>query len=113
MQPLSKLRVTLADNLATAGTIDTIALCVFRDEPELSAAPVADDSLRRRLENLFREGEFKGDADEAALIHLSATTSTAACRLLLLGLGVRADFDLAVLRRAARWPLNAVFASRH
>ena len=101
MQPLSNFQVTLADNLATASTIDTIALCVFRDEPELSVAPAADDSLRRRLENLLREGEFKGDADEGALIHLCATTSTAACRLLLLGLGARADFDLAALRRAA------------
>ncbi|MGI9105132.1 MAG: leucyl aminopeptidase [Pyrinomonadaceae bacterium] len=101
MQPLPRLQVKLARHFATENTIDIIALCVFEDEPRLSVAPMIDDSLRRTLESLLCDGEFTGEMDEATLIHLSATTSTVVCRLLLLGLGAHADFNADRLRRVA------------
>lgn len=101
MQPANKLQVSLTDNLAPDPTVDATAFCLFTDEPRPSVAATLDAELRRALENLLGAGEFGGDADDAIIIHLSDANSAGAHRLLLLGLGSRADFDSAALRRAA------------
>jgi leucyl aminopeptidase len=102
MQPTNKLQVTLAGHLAPDPTIDARAFCIFTDEPRLSVAATLDAGLRRTIENLLGAGEFKGDVDDAALIHVSdINPARAGGRVLLLGLGGRADFDAAALRRAA------------
>jgi leucyl aminopeptidase len=101
MQPVNKLQVTLTDDHAPDPTTDATAFCIFTDEPQLSAAATLDEPSRRMIENLLGAGEFRGDADDAALIHVLGANSSGARRVLLLGLGSRADFDSAALRRAA------------
>lgn len=103
MQPANKLQVSLTNNLAPDPNVDARAFCIFTDEPRLSVAATLDDGLRRTIENLLHAGEFKGDDDEAALIHIAGASAAGAGRelLLLVGLGSRADFDSAALRRAA------------
>ena len=101
MQPANKLQVALTDNSAPAQAFDAIAFCIFADEPRLSVAATLDDGLRRSVEQLLGAGEFKGEPDDAALIHVRGETPSSAGRVLLVGLGRRADFDAAALRRAA------------
>lgn len=103
MQPANKLQVTLTSNPAPDPATDATAFCVFTDAPRLSVAATLDEGLRRTLENLLDAGEFTGEEDDAALIHVSGTATSAGAgrMLLLLGLGSRADFDSAALRRAA------------
>ena len=107
MQPSSRLQVELAAApSATDPTIDATAFCIFADEPRLSNASAQDDdAARRTLEDLLHAGEFKGEEDDAALIHISGAAGAeerrGGGRVLLVGLGRRADFDTAALRRAA------------
>jgi leucyl aminopeptidase len=103
MQPSSRLQVKLAADFSeTDPTIDATAFCIYKDEARLSVASTLDDAHRRAIENLLRAGEFKGEEDDAALTHTCGAGKTAgARRTLLVGLGSRADFDAASLRRAA------------
>jgi leucyl aminopeptidase len=104
MQPANKLQVALTDNLALEPNRDAaaVAFCIFTDEPRLSVAVTLDDGLRRTIERLLVEGAFTGEDEEATLIHVSGENSAGTARVLLLvGLGRRADFASAALRRAA------------
>ncbi|HYG08783.1 MAG TPA: M17 family peptidase N-terminal domain-containing protein, partial [Pyrinomonadaceae bacterium] len=101
MQPSKPLQVKLADDHATGTNADAIACGIFTDEPRLSLAANLDDASRRTIEDLLRAGEFKGEADDALLIHTSdAGAAHAARRVLLVGFGSHADFCPPVLRRA-------------
>ncbi|HEV7905985.1 MAG TPA: leucyl aminopeptidase [Pyrinomonadaceae bacterium] len=101
MQPAHKLQVALTDNRAPDPNADATAFCVFKDEPRLSVAATFDAGLRGTIESLLHAGEFKGDEDEATLIHFAEAAGAGRKLLLLVGLGSRADFESAVLRRAA------------
>ncbi len=102
MPPSKTLHVELADGHAPGANADAIACCIFTDEPRLSVAAKLDDAARRTIEDLLRAGEFKGEADDAVVIHASdAGTRHGARRLLLVGLGSHADFNSAALGRAA------------
>jgi leucyl aminopeptidase len=103
MQPANKLQVSLTNNLAPDPNVDARAFCIFTDEPRLSVVAALDDGSRRTIESLLCAGEFKGDDEEAVLIHVAGAHATGSGRelLLLVGLGSRADFDSAALRRAA------------
>ncbi|HEY0377540.1 MAG TPA: leucyl aminopeptidase [Pyrinomonadaceae bacterium] len=71
-----------------------VAVCVFEDE-----AGSPDGELRELVEALRRDGEFKGDAGTSLLVH--AAGADGARRLLVVGLGERADLDAAAMSRAA------------
>jgi leucyl aminopeptidase len=101
MQPANKLQVALTDNSAPDTAVDATAFCIFTDEPRLSVAATLDEGTRRTVEDLLGAGEFKGEEDDAALVRVSSANSAGASRVLLVGLGPRADFDSAALRRAA------------
>ncbi|HEX6622915.1 MAG TPA: leucyl aminopeptidase [Pyrinomonadaceae bacterium] len=95
------------DTLSPDTTAGAIAVGVFSDEPRVACAEVLDDDLRRLCEQVAAGGEFEGEEGTALLIHAagangaSAAGSVGTRRVLLVGLGARADFDGAVLRRAA------------
>ena len=74
-----------------------IAVCVFEDEPAWTGAP--DGELRELVESLGRGGEFKGEEGTSLLLHTAGTNG--ARRLLVVGLGERADFDAGAMSRAA------------
>ena len=71
-----------------------VAVCVFEGE---AGAP--DGELRELVEGLRRDGEFKGEAGTSLLVH--AAGANGARRLLVVGLGERADFDAGAMSRAA------------
>ena len=73
-----------------------IAVCVFEDEPAAEGVP--DGELRELIAGLRRDGEFKGEAGTSLLLHTAGTNG--ARRLLVVGLGERADFDASAMSRA-------------
>jgi leucyl aminopeptidase len=78
---------------------EAVAVCVFTDEPRVS--PNLDGDLRRVVEGLVRDGEFKGEAESALLLHAANVNGPGARRLLFVGLGPHADFDFRTLSHAA------------
>lgn len=85
----------------------TVAVCVFTDDPRLPAAESLNGNLRELCERVAAEGEFEGEEETTLLIHAAAAggesggEARGARRVLLVGLGPRADVDASVLRRAA------------
>ncbi|HZH31466.1 MAG TPA: leucyl aminopeptidase [Pyrinomonadaceae bacterium] len=104
MPPAKILEVKLAADDAQGAAADATTFCVYTDEPRLSVAAdsVDDAGARRTVEDLLRAGEFSGEADETLVVHAQdAATARGARRVLLVGLGSHADFDVNTLRRAA------------
>lgn len=87
----------------------TTAVCVFTDDPRLPASEALDGDLRALCERVVAEGEFEGEEETTLLLHAPAETggdrsrgeARGARRVLLVGLGSRADVDASVLRRAS------------
>ncbi|HEY1403060.1 MAG TPA: leucyl aminopeptidase [Pyrinomonadaceae bacterium] len=102
MPPPKILQVNLADDDAHGPIADATAFCIFTDEPRLSIAANLAHASRRTIEDLLRAGEFKGEADDALIIHISdAGTPDGVRRVLLVGLGSHEDFCSDALRRAS------------
>jgi leucyl aminopeptidase len=96
-----------ATNEAGAG----VAVAVFADEPRLPET--LEGSLRELCERITAEGEFKGEEETTLLIHAPADEGGGGVRrVLLVGLGSRADFDAGVLRRAAGAVVRAAKSAR-
>ena len=89
------------------------AVCVFADEPRAPTdAARLDEELRRACEQALQDGEFDGEAETALMLRVQAAGGRPLRRVLLVGLGRRADFDEAVLRRAAGVAAREARASR-
>jgi leucyl aminopeptidase len=86
-----------------------VAVCVFEDEPH--AAGIADGELRQMIENLTRDGEFKGEAGASLIFHAAGANGNSPRRLLLIGLGANADFDSSAMSRAAAVAVRRARAS--
>lgn len=87
---------------------EAIALCVFSDEPQTSAR--LEEELSDHIKEALQDGEFKGEADTSLLFRTAGNKTGR--RLLLLGLGARADFDLPALSRASGMAVRQARASR-
>src|SRR5215218_2029974 len=95
------LSVELSHGLA-ADAQATLAVGVFADGPHLPAPESLGGDLRALCERVVSEGEFDGEEETTLLIHAAAAgEGGGARRVLLVGLGSRADFDASVMRRAA------------
>ena len=92
----------------------TVAVGVFTDDPRLPAAEALGGRLRALCERVVAEGEFEGEEETTLLLHAAASgegdesrggesggETRGALRVLLVGLGPRADSGASVLRRAA------------
>src|SRR5919107_6372918 len=109
MNPRTSLSIELADNLPTADDPGTLALGVFTDGERLPAAGALGGALRALCERVVSEGEFEGEEETTLLIHAAAgggengagSGSGGVLRVLLVGLGSRADFGASAMRRAA------------
>lgn len=75
---------------------EAVALCVFEGEPRLSGA---HGDVLRAVENVVREGEFKGEAETSCVLHDAEPGD--ARTLLLLGCGERNEADAATFSKAA------------
>ncbi|HWS86411.1 MAG TPA: leucyl aminopeptidase [Pyrinomonadaceae bacterium] len=107
----TSLAVELGGALPAADGADgAVAVGVFTDEPRLPEA--LDGSLRELCERVTSEGEFKGEGETTLLIRAPAGDGRGVRRVLLVGLGARADFDAPTLRRAAGAAVRAARAGR-
>src|SRR6267154_1408017 len=70
------------------------------------AQPLDDAKLGGRLQELTASGEFRGERAEALLVHSAGDLE--APRVVLAGLGARADVDLDALRTAAAVTVQAL-----
>ena len=89
----------------------TVAVGVFADEPRVASAEALGGELRALCERAVADGEFKGEAETALLIHAPGGEGGVR-RVLLVGLGSRGDFDTASMRRAAGAAVRAARAAR-
>ena len=89
---------------------EAVAVCVFTDEPH--AGLVTGEALAAIVDNLMRDGEFKGEAETSLLLHTAGANGTGARRLLLVGLGAHADLDEKALARAAAIAVRGARKSR-
>ena len=88
------------------------AVGVFSDEPRLPETEALGGELRALCERVTREGEFRGEEGTTLLIHAPAGAGGGVMRVLLVGLGSRADFDAGVMRRAAAAAVRALRSAR-
>ncbi|HEX8117551.1 MAG TPA: leucyl aminopeptidase [Pyrinomonadaceae bacterium] len=95
---------------ATDGAGGAAAVGVFADEPRLPET--LDGGLRELCERVTNEGEFEGEEGTTLLIHAPAAEGGGARRVLLVGLGARADFDAAAARQAAGAAVRAAKSGR-
>ncbi len=81
--------------------VDALALPLAQPLVELSGegARIVDEKLGGRLKQLATSGELRGERGEALLLHTSGDLD--APRVILAGLGKRADVDLDAFRTAA------------
>ena len=102
MSTHKSLSIELSDGLPAG---ETLAVGIFSDGERLSAQEALGGHLRSLCERVVSEGEFDGEEGTTLLIHAQAESdgneAASALRVLLLGLGARADFDAPALRRAA------------
>jgi leucyl aminopeptidase len=93
------MNIEIKSELAQSAEGEAVAVCVFTDEPRVGFAP--DDAVYGIVDNLLRDGEFKGEAETSLLIHAASLNGDGARRLLLIGLGAHADFDAKTLHQAS------------
>jgi leucyl aminopeptidase len=110
----TSLSVALGDSLPDATAQgEAVAVGVFADDPRLPEQ--LSGHLRALCERAVADGEFKGEEETTLLIHAPAgggTEGGGVLRLLLVGLGGRADFDAASMRRAAGAATRAAKGAR-
>jgi leucyl aminopeptidase len=79
----------------------TLAVPLLQDSPEplSNGAGVLGEQLKGRLERLAADGELKGDLGKTVLLHSDGNGGTR--RVIVAGIGKRADLDADALRTAA------------
>jgi leucyl aminopeptidase len=84
---------------------EAVAVCVFTDGPRVGGAQLIGDDLLALCEQTVAQGEFNGEDGTSLLVRAAVSTSGGGAgelsRVLLVGLGSRADFGESALRRAA------------
>jgi leucyl aminopeptidase len=106
MSTPKSLSVELSNDLP-ADARETLAVGVFTDGERLPASDALGGDVRALCGRVVSGGEFEGEEGATLLIHAAAAEGArgegggGALRLLLVGLGSRADFDAGVMRRAA------------
>jgi len=84
---------------------DALAIGVFSDGKDTGAAATVDRSQRGLLKDMRKRGELKGSADEVHVV--AASTGISAKRVILVGLGKRADFNVSSFARFAGLAVRA------
>jgi leucyl aminopeptidase len=116
------LRVETAAALPTSiPASETVAVGVFSDDPRVGAADQLGAALRELCERVTASGEFRGEEETTLTLHAAGEAGGGggadagrggALRVLLVGLGSRADFDASTLRRAAATAVRAARQTR-
>lgn len=90
---------------------EAVAVCVFSDAPH-AAGLTTGKKLLAVINNLMRDGDFKGEAETSLFLHTAGDNVSGARRLLLLGLGAQADLNEKTLARAAAMAVRGARQSR-
>lgn len=94
------LNITIRTDDATSFRTPLLVLQHFEDDPEpKGAAAKVDEALDGLLGRLLSRSDFRGKQDEAVVI-FPEDAGAAAERILLVGIGRRADYSMQGLRRA-------------
>jgi leucyl aminopeptidase len=93
------LKIEIAATIPEHAAVEAVAVCVFKDEPRVQSSISAD--VQTVVEDLIRDGEFKGEAETSLLLHTTSEQGAGGRRLLLLGLGAHSDFNARTYSRAA------------
>src|SRR5690348_9444075 len=88
--------------------VDALAVAVFKDEkPSTGELKDLDKLTGGLVSDLIKAGEFKGEGGDTALVRFAPKGSVKASRLLLVGVGEKADYKVsdvaAVAGTAARF----------
>jgi leucyl aminopeptidase len=92
------LTIEMATELPELKRDEALAACVFTGEPSLSGAR---GTVLEAVENLMRDGEFTGKAEDSLLLHLFDGQPGAPYGLLLLGCGQYGEDDPPLISRTA------------
>src|SRR5579872_364895 len=104
------MRFDASSRAAAQLRTDCLVIGAF-ERAELGAgASAIDRTLRGRVRTLLARGDFSGRADETLLI--TDAGSLASPRLLLVGLGQKAQFNRRVWRRAVSSAIRALSRTR-
>ncbi|HEX8651208.1 MAG TPA: leucyl aminopeptidase [Pyrinomonadaceae bacterium] len=95
------LTIQLATEIPPPQANEAVAFCIFTDEPQCPSLALEDEAARQTVEAVIRDGEFKGEDGTSLLLHATDAAHGGSRRLLLIGLGAHADFDIPALSRAS------------
>ena len=109
MNKANGLTVGIVTEPSPAGEA-ALAIAVFADEPHLPDAERLGEDSRVLCEQAVADGEFKGEAETSLLLRAGGIGGVR--RVLLVGLGARADFDAGVMRRAGGMAARAGRSAR-
>jgi len=90
---MDELQIEVSE--AGGGSPDAVALVLTEDD----TTPTSDGDLQRQLKELADDGELKGDLGRTVVVHTNGTS--AARRVIVAGIGKRADVDADAVRTAA------------
>ncbi len=90
---------------------DAVLLFHYEGEPKLAGAAAAvDTTLKGRLKDLMKSGEFTGRLGQVSVLHVAPGERLRAKRAVLVGLGKRKDVSLEKLRQATGTAAKAIRA---
>ncbi len=87
---------------------DALLLCHWEGEPFGVQAVTIDAAVKGRLKGLLKSREFTGRACQISILHVAPGERLRAKRIVLVGLGKRAEASLETLRRALGTAAKAV-----
>lgn len=107
------MRISVETKVPARNTVDIFVLPLFQEQKTTKSLPsiisTIGRNLNKKIEHLIKSGDFKAKTGERLMLY--PDTQTRSVRILLLGLGKQADFQLRNLRRAAAEALRAAEAT--
>lgn len=107
------MRISVETKTPARNTVDILVLPLFQEQKTSKTLPsiisAIDRNLNKKIEHLIKSADFKAKAWERLMLYPDAKIRTP--RVLLLGLGKTADFNLRQLRRAAAEAVRAAEAT--
>jgi leucyl aminopeptidase len=107
MKHPNPLPIEITNRLPDPSNAEALAVCVFQNEPRVR---LTDETVAHAVGQSLLDKEFRGEEGTALLYHAQSEAGTR--RLLLLGLGERADFHQATIRRAAAHAVREARSAR-
>ncbi len=98
------LNVKAVSGMSETTSADAIIIGLFEDEPLSDMVQLVDEALSGIITTLLTDGDFTGATSDVIVLYSRQQLSTH--RLILVGLGKRADFNLEAIRNATAQALK-------